>query len=99
MNTKWRIEFKGQVREVVTTDRDGHTAHRAWQKGAVFFKGEPSFPQCRVTRVVEQVTTSREDTAEKGRRAFEALQQPGELDGSEETPLRSMNGCYGPGCD
>lgn len=98
MNTKWSIEFKGQTREVVTTDNDGHTAHRAWMKGVPFFRGEPSFPQCRVTRVVETVVTGREDTAEKGRRAFEALQQPGELDDGGEI-AHSMAGCYGPGHD
>lgn len=77
---RWSIEYKGQTREVVTEDKDGHTAHKAWQKGSPFFRGEPAFASCRVTRVAASAPAMGlvEDIAERSRKAFAALRQPGE---------------------
>lgn len=47
----WVLENNGKRTTVATTDKDGHTAYKAWQLGCVFFQGAPAFSEFKVTRL------------------------------------------------
>lgn len=80
MKTNWKLECNGKSANVTTTDKDGHTAHKAWEKGVVFFKGAPDFSRFRITRQApgETVTALVENLNEKVQLAWNALRTPEE---------------------
>lgn len=61
----WVLEHNGKRQNITTLDSEGHTAHKAWQKGQRLFAGCPSFPQVAVFRLPRVETTASDLTAEK----------------------------------